>query len=554
MKNLYHYQQPPEAVFQPYQRPPERPFTAEEKNRVTVLFGGLTHRHHLLISAAGRSLGYSVEYLPTPTKNDYNVGREYAATGMCNPLYFTLGSLINFLRTKHRENEWDARQVVDRFVYVIAGSCGPCRFGMYETQFRIALNRCGYEGFRVLTFEQKKLNQPSPHTGLVFRGGVFLPLFLAVLIADLLNELANQIRPYEVVEGQTEHVFGRITAEIAQFLEKGLPRARFGTWFFRILHTLYPGITKEEALQLLWVLRGKELRQLLRKAAATIDREIEVDYSQPKPICKITGEFWAQTTEGDGNFRMFSFLESEGAEVIVEPLNMWFLHLAATAWNRVYDEAFLPPCTFWQKVKTFPKIIYRGLRFRVAVSLITAQYNRLRRALGGTTLSQPNQFELQRFAERYYNRKCRGGESYLEIAKTIYYTKNRLAHCVLSLKPFGCLPSTQSDGAQAAVLADYPDILFAAVETAGEGDANAYSRVQMVLTEAKDLVRAEYRECLRNANLTPHDVTRFLEEHPDFRRPLLKLPKDCHGVSKASRLVQLITHSISTSNKTRHVE
>ena len=32
-----------------------------------------------------------------------------------------------------------------------------------------------------------------------------------------------------------------------------------------------------------------------------------------------TGEFWAQTTEGDGNFNMFAFLEKGGAEVLVEP-------------------------------------------------------------------------------------------------------------------------------------------------------------------------------------------------------------------------------------------
>jgi len=35
-------------------------------------------------------------------------------------------------------------------------------------------------------------------------------------------------------------------------------------------------------------------------------------------IVKITGEFWAQTTEGDGNFNMFRFLQREGAQVLVD--------------------------------------------------------------------------------------------------------------------------------------------------------------------------------------------------------------------------------------------
>jgi hypothetical protein len=40
--------------------------------------------------------------------------------------------------------------------------------------------------------------------------------------------------------------------------------------------------------------------------------QVPVDKTRIRPIVKITGEFWAQTTEGDGNFSMFPFLEREG--------------------------------------------------------------------------------------------------------------------------------------------------------------------------------------------------------------------------------------------------
>ena len=46
-----------------------------------------------------------------------------------------------------------------------------------------------------------------------------------------------------------------------------------------------------------------------------------------KPIVKITGEFWAQTTEGDGNFNMFNFLQREGAQVMVEPIGTWIMYM-----------------------------------------------------------------------------------------------------------------------------------------------------------------------------------------------------------------------------------
>src|SRR5262249_34538131 len=54
---------------------------------------------------------------------------------------------------------------------------------------------------------------------------------------------------------------------------------------------------------------------------------VEVDRLRVKPIVKITGEFWAQTTEGDGNFNMFKFLEREGAQVLVEPIGTWTMYM-----------------------------------------------------------------------------------------------------------------------------------------------------------------------------------------------------------------------------------
>ena len=41
---------------------------------------------------------------------------------------------------------------------------------------------------------------------------------------------------------------------------------------------------------------------------------------------------------------------------------------------------------------------------------------------------------------------------------------------VLSLKPFGCLPSSQSDGVQSAVISKFRDMIYLPVETSGEGE------------------------------------------------------------------------------------
>jgi hypothetical protein len=73
-------------------------------------------------------------------------------------------------------------------------------------------------------------------------------------------------------------------------------------------------------------LYGDALTTVLPAAANEL-KSVEVDWLRIKPVVKVIGEFWAQMTESDGNFQMFDFLESEGAEVSIEPISTWLLYL-----------------------------------------------------------------------------------------------------------------------------------------------------------------------------------------------------------------------------------
>ncbi|MBI4715813.1 MAG: hypothetical protein HY760_07760, partial [Nitrospirae bacterium] len=77
----------------------------------------------------------------------------------------------------------------------------------------------------------------------------------------------------------------------------------------------------------------------------------------------------------------------------------------------------------------------------------------------------------------------------MEVGKHILTFQEKKAHLVLSVKPFGCMPSTQSDGVQARVVTDLPDSLFLPIETSGDGEVNFKSRIQMKLYEAKQRAR-----------------------------------------------------------------
>ena len=104
---------------------------------------------------------------------------------------------------------------------------------------------------------------------------------------------------------------------------------------------------------------------------------------------------------------------------------------------------------------------------------------------------------MERLGHPYYHSRSQGGEGHLEVAKNIYYSAKKLCHMVLSLKPFGCMPSTQSDGAQAAVVSQYRDMIFLPIETSGGGEVIAHSRVQMALGRASVKARKEMADVLR---------------------------------------------------------
>ena len=95
---------------------------------------------------------------------------------------------------------------------------------------------------------------------------------------------------------------------------------------------------------------------------------------------------------------------------------------------------------------------------------------------------------------------------------------------VLALKPFGCMPSTQSDGAQSAVMSHYKDMIFLPIETSGEGDVNAHSRVQMALGEAKAKTKLEFKAALEATGRTLEEIRAYVEEHPEMKSPMYKVP------------------------------
>ncbi len=530
-----------------YRRPVERPFTAAERDRVTILVGGLTWKHDRLIKAVFEGSGYRCENLPTPDAAACQLGRMYGNVGQCNPTYFTAGSLIRYLLDLEA-SDLSREEIVDRYVFFTSGSCGPCRFGMYESEYRLALANAGFDGFRVLLFQQNDgMKATSGEPGLKFTVDFGLNALNAFLFGDALHDLIHQIRPYEVTPGATQAALGDVVDDLVR-LVRDEPRfeirEQVAPWFARFLtvHRL-PRYTVDAIGKISRHLYGRGRRDALARGRERLDG-VEVDRLRVKPVVKVVGEFWAQTTEGDGNFDMFAFLEQEGAQVLVDPIGNWVLYLLhqrrlnAAAVRAVACARAVP---WWRHV---PARLAADLRYRrqafvwgLGEALWSRQYDRVGRALGGLAHPAVPQRALARLAHPFYHQLARGGEGHLEVGKSIYYTTEHLCHMVLSLKPFGCMPSTQSDGVHAAVVARHPDMIFLSIETSGEGSVEAHSRVQMALGEARARARREFDEALARTGRRLNDIRDYVASHPALRRPFYRVPRRRGVVGTAANFV-----------------
>jgi len=510
-----------------FHKPIERPFTKAERDHTTILFGGLTWKHEKLIHGALESLGYKCEATPVPNKRAFQLGKEYGNNGQCNPTYFTVGNLVQFLQALE-EKGLSKQEIIDNYVFFTAGACGPCRFGMYEAEYRLALRNSGFDGFRVLLFQQSGgLNQAEAEAGLEMNLDFFLGILNAMNIGDIINDVAYQIRPYEVNAGEADRVLDECMGLLHEVIRRKRPWTLEGKLQSFLGKTGFAG-TAEYVGKFLNQLYGDDYTAALHQVRDRFNA-IPVDRTRVKPIVKVTGEFWAQTTEGDGNFNMFKFLEREGAQVLVEPIGTWIMYMIHQAKQQTRDQRGLDlvqdNVPKWNLKRVFGSHLntqQKLAKLTAAENIFKREYHRLIDALGGTAHHLTDQYELQRLGHPFYNSRAGGGEGHLEVAKNIYYSNKDLCHMVLSLKPFGCMPSTQSDGAQSAVVSTYKDMIFIPIETSGEGDVNAHSRVQMALGEAKVRAKNEMKAVLDAAGTTLDEVRDFVRDHPEMQQPMYK--------------------------------
>jgi len=467
---------------------PKEPIEYAPKKETIMLVGGLTILQDRLVETALNSIGENFIALPNPDFESFQKGKAFGNRGQCNPTYFTVGNLVKYLQNLRDEKGLSAQEIVKKYVYVTAGGCGPCRFGMYITEYKKALRDAGFDGFRITSFEHDKgifQGDDEVEQILNLSPKFFITLVKAIVIGDIMNILGYKMRPYEVEVGAVDEAMEACRLLVSKAFEE-----------------------KSNLTKALW-----NCRKILEK--------VQLNRLQPKAKVLVMGEFWAAMTEGDGNYNLHRFLEAEGAECIPQPVMNRLMLSIWEAERKLHKKEELA-------VESDKKIDFSNVKSRLMIKLakvaVKTHFNLYAKAIGLHDYEIPNMEKLASLSEEYYTLDCEGGEGHLEVAHLIESVKDNLSHLTISVKPFGCMPSSAvSDGVQSLVTSRFPSANFLAIETSGEGAANFYSRVQMALFKAKQSAKEEF-EALHVPSKIPEKVHNYLyQPHNDKAGSAAKL-------------------------------
>ncbi|MBV1883099.1 MAG: hypothetical protein KUG82_15785 [Pseudomonadales bacterium] len=481
--------------FDHWHDPAPKEFTRSQRDHTTILFSGLTAAHDLFIQAAFTGAGYKTIGLDVPDNEALRYGKEYGNRGQCNPTYFTVGNLVKYLVSLRRTG-LSTKEIVDNYLFATIGSCGPCRFGTYVTEYRKALRDAGFDGFRVTFFEQTKGLEKvdGEESGLDFGAKFVYNMTKGIVAGDILNALTYRTRPYEINKGDTDRAFEESKKALCDSLVNN-------TSYIRALYQA-------------------------RKAFA----KVKVDRSQIKPKVSIIGEFWAMTTEGDGNYHLQRFLEEEGAEVEVQPVAAWILYLLWQARFDTLERLNLRGTDAsgdsgskfgLQGVNTRKKL----MMVRLGEFAIPFIFKLLAPLVGLKGYKLTDLDMVAKVSHEFYDNNLKGGEGHMEVGKLILNVSKKKTNMTLSVKPFGCMPSSAvSDGVQSLITERYPEAIFLPIETSGDGAVNVYSRIQMQLFRAKQIAQQEVQQLAEKLGLSLEEAQAKIAQHPKLQKSLHHSP------------------------------
>jgi predicted nucleotide-binding protein (sugar kinase/HSP70/actin superfamily) len=400
-------------------------FTQEMRQEYTVLMPMMLPIHMTLLAQILRAQGFKVDLLTSTNREIVDQGLQSVHNDTCYPALLVIGQMMDALDS----GKYD----INKVALIITQTGGGCRASNYIHLLRKALKKRGWEHIPVISFNLAGMEK---NPGFKIKPGVLVELLGVIVYSDLLMNLSNQCRPYEITKGDTD--------------------ALIEAWMQRLL---------ESKMSL------KRLRRTLAEIAADF-AAIPMERSVPKITVGVVGEIYIKYA-ALGNNNLEQLLADEGCEVLVPGLLDFVIfmgdhHLVDTKRYKIKYKKALASLVIKVLFSFFQKRLINAIKtqpvFRVPADFAT----------------------IKRLASAYVSDGNKMGEGWLLTGEMLELIHAGIGN-IICTQPFGCLPNhIVGKGMIRAIRGEHPDANIVAIDyDPGATRTNQENRIKLMLTTAR---------------------------------------------------------------------
>ena len=427
-------------------------FTKDMVKTHKILIPNMAVTQFRLMQAALASEGYQTEVLGNCGSEVAQLGLKYVHNDTCYPALLVIGQFLDAI--KH--GGYDPHKVA----LFITQTGGGCRASNYIHLLRKALEKAGMGYIPVISISFGLEKNPGFHLTIP----LLRRLIYAMMYGDLIMNVANQVRPYEINAGETD--------------------ALVETWKNRLIDRFQQG-------------KGMSRKQMQAGFKEICDafKAVPVENFGSKVRVGVVGEIYVKFSSL-GNNQLEKFLLSEGAEPVVPGLTDFLIF---KIFNREVDVNIYGGK--WIKKKVCQ--IFKGYVEQCQRDMIDALNN-------SHYFKAPGTFEdLHRLVHGYLGEGCKMGEGWLLTAEMLELIHSGTPNIVCA-QPFGCLPNhIVGKGMVRRLKDDYPDSNIVAIDyDPSATKINQENRIKLMLANGKAMAkRRAAQEAAKEAQAAKEPVT-----------------------------------------------
>lgn len=404
-------------------------FTEEMKQEYTLLMPQMLPVHFTMLKRVFELHGYKVDMLTTNHRGIVNEGLKYVHNDTCYPALLVIGQLIDAIKS----GKYDPHKVG----LFITQTGGGCRASNYIHLLRKALKKAGYEYVPVVSVNLSGLEKNS---GFSLNFKMIIQMAYSMIYGDILVNLANQCRPYEIVEGETDRRIAKwVDRLVAEFPKKG----------------------------------GFRRPHVVENFNAIVDDFASIPvHRTPKPRVGVVGEIYIKYAPL-GNNNLEQFLFDEGCEPVVPGITDFIIFKCD---NRVEDHLIYGGKTATYIGASFLKKYCEGLQ-RDMIQAISRR----------PEFRAPCTFaHLKSLVKDYLGYGNKMGEGWLLTGEMLELIDSGTSNIVCT-QPFGCLPNhVVGKGMVRQIKNRRPEANIVCVDyDPGATRINQENRIKLMLSNAK---------------------------------------------------------------------